>query len=90
MQALTLMIVYAVTTVTVQFIGFLISRLVDYEWPTLGLMTFLILFLGAFGLAWPIAVRLAEFLIRARGYTVETAQSGGYVVEERKVRRAAS
>ena len=90
MQALTLMVVYALTTITVQFIGFLISRLVDYEWPTLGLMTFLILFLGAFGLAWPIAVRLAEFLIRARGYTVETAQSGGYVVEERKVRRAAS
>ena len=90
MQALTLMIVYVVTTVSVQFIGFLISRLVDYEWPTLGLMTFLILFLGAFGLAWPIAVRIAEFLIRRAGYEVETAQSGGYVVEERKVRRAAT
>ena len=88
MQALTLMVVYALTTISVQFIGFLISRLVDYEWPTLGLMTFLILFLGAFGLAWPIAVRVAEFLIRSRGYTVETAQSGGYIVEERKVRRA--
>ena len=88
MQALTLMIVYVLTTVSVQFFGFLISRLVDYEWPTLGLMTFLILFLGAFGIAWPIAVRVAEFLIRRAGYVVETQQSGGYVVEERKVRRA--
>src|ERR1041384_568346 len=77
MQALTLMIMYVLTTFAVQFIGFLISRLVDYEWPTLGLMTFLILFMGAFGIAWPIAVRLAEWLIRARGYVVETEQSGG-------------
>ena len=88
MQALTLMIVYVLTTVSVQFLGFLVSRLVDYEWPTLGLMTFLILFLGAFGIAWPIAVRVAEFLIRRSGHVVETQQSGGYVVEERKVRRA--
>ena len=88
MQALTLMVVYVLTTVSVQFLGFLISLLVDYEWPTLGLMTFLILFLGAFGIAWPIAVRVAEFLIRRAGYVVETQQSGGYVVEERKVRRA--
>ena len=77
MQALTLMIVYVLTTFAVQFIGFLISRLVDYEYPTLGLMTFLILFLGAFGVAWPIAVRITEALIRWRGYEVETEQSGG-------------
>ena len=77
MQALTLMIVYALTTLSVQFLGFLISRLVDYEWPTLGLMTFLILFMAAFGIAWPIAVRVAEFLIRRSGHVVETEQSGG-------------
>ena len=35
--------------------------------------------MAAFGLAWPIAVRIAEFLIRRAGYVVETAQSGGYV-----------
>ena len=70
------MIVYVLTTFAVQLIGFLISRLVDYEWPTLGLITFLILFLGAFGIAWPIAVRVAEWLIRWRGYVVETEQSG--------------
>ena len=90
MQALTLMVVYALTTISVQFLGFLISRLVDYEWPTLGLMTFLILFMAAFGIAWPIAVRVAEFLIRRAGYEVETVQSGGYVVEELKRRPAAA
>ena len=77
-----------IATFIPKFLGFLVSRLVDYEWPTLGLMTFLILFLGAFGIAWPIAVRIAEFLIRRSGHVVETMQSGGYVVEERKVRRA--
>ncbi|MEA2978952.1 MAG: hypothetical protein QOF09_775 [Alphaproteobacteria bacterium] len=90
MQALTLMIVYALTTISVQVLGFVVSRLVDYRWPTLGLMSFLILFMAAFGIAWPIAVRLAEFLIRRSGHVVETQQSGGYIVEERKVRRAAT
>jgi len=88
MQALTLMVVYAITTISVQFIGFLISRLVDYEWPTLGLMTFLILFMASFGVAWPIAVRVAEFLIRRSGHEVQTAQSGGYIIEELKRRPA--
>ena len=77
MQAGALMVIYVLTTGIVQLIGFLISRLVDYAYPTLGLMTFLILFLGAFGLAWPIAVRIAEFLIRSRGFVVETKQSTG-------------
>ena len=76
MQAAILMVVYVLTTVSIQFIGFLISRLVDYEWPTLGLMTFLLLFMGAFGLAWPIAVRIAEALILRAGYVLETEQSG--------------
>ena len=76
MQALTLMIVYILTLISTQFAGFLISRLVDYQWPTLGLMTFLILFLSAFGVAWVPAVRIAEWLIRSRGFEVETKQSG--------------
>lgn len=75
MQALTLMIVYVLSLLSVQLIGFGISRLVDYQYPTLGLMTFLILFLGAFGLAWPIAVRIAEWAIRRAGHVVETKQS---------------
>ena len=77
MQALTLMIVYGLTVISVQFIGFLISRLVDYQYPTLGLTTFLILFMAAFGIAWPLAVRVAEWLIRRSGHVVETQQSGG-------------
>ena len=36
-------------------------------------MTFLVLFLGAFGFAWPIAVRIAEWLIRRSGREIEKA-----------------
>jgi hypothetical protein len=49
--------------------------MIDYKFPTFGLMTFLILFMAAFAIAWPIAVRIAEWIIRARGYVVETQQS---------------
>ena len=77
MQAGILLVVYVLTTISIQFIGFLISRLVDFQWPTLGLMTFLILFMGAFGLAWPVAVRIVEWVIQRAGYTLETEQSGG-------------
>lgn len=77
MQSLTLMIAYVLSVLTLQFIGFLISRAVDYQWPTLGLMTFLILFMAAFGFAWPLAMRVAEWLIRRPGYEIETEQSGG-------------
>jgi signal transduction histidine kinase len=76
MQAGILLIIYVLTTISIQFGGFLVSRLVDYEWPTLGLMTFLILFMGAFGLAWPIAVWIAEAIIRRLGWVLETQQSG--------------
>jgi uncharacterized membrane protein YkvI len=76
MQAALLIAIYVLITLMLQFIGFLISQLVDYEWPTLGLMTFLILFLSAFGIAWPIAVWVTEWLIRRAGYKVETEQSG--------------
>jgi uncharacterized membrane protein YkvI len=75
-QALTLMVVYILSLISTQFVGFLISRLIDYQWPTLGLMTFLILFLAAFGIAWVPAVRIAEWIIRSRGFEVETKQSG--------------
>lgn len=77
MQAGILMVIYVLTLVSVQFVGFLISRLVEYQWPTLGLTTFLLLFMAAFGIAWPIAVFIAEWVIRRLGYVVETAQSGG-------------
>ena len=73
MQALLLMGVYVLTTIAVQFIGFLISRLVDLQFPAFSVMVFLMLFLAAFGIAWPIAVRIAETIIRASGHVVQQA-----------------
>ncbi len=77
MQAVTLIVTFVLTAAVVQFAGFLISQVIDRVWPTAGLLTFLILFLMAYGIAWPIAVRIAEWLIRRAGYVVETEQSGG-------------
>lgn len=76
MQSLILMGTFITTTLMLQFLGFGISRAVDSQWPTLGLMTFLVLFLGAFFLAWPIAVRLAEWVILRMGLVLQTEQSG--------------
>ena len=72
MQALLLMIIYIFTTALVQFVGFLISRLVHLQFPSTSVMTFLVLFLAAFGLAWPIAVFVTEWLIVRSGRKVET------------------
>jgi len=77
MQSLVLLGVFVLTAVTLQAIGFGVSRLVDYQFPALGLTTFLVLFIAAFFVAWPIALRIAEWLIRRAGYVVETEQSGG-------------
>lgn len=77
MQAGLLLAVYVVTTIAVQLLGFAISQAVSQQWPTAALMTFLVLFMAAFGLAWPLAVRITEWLIRRSGYVVETEQSGG-------------
>ena len=76
MQAITLLVTFVLTAIVIQFCGFLISQVIDRVWPTAGLLTFLILFLAAYGIAWPIAVRIAEWLIRRAGYVVETEQSG--------------
>ena len=76
MQAATLLVVYVLTIIVFQLLGFGISRIIDSQFPALGLMTFLVLFIAAFGLAWPPAVRIAEWLIRSRGFVVETKQSG--------------
>ena len=71
MQALLLMIVYIFTTALVQFLGFLISRVVHLQFPSTSVMTFLVLFLAAFGLAWPISVYVTEWLIKRSGRKVE-------------------
>ena len=76
MQSLKLLVIFVLTAIMLQSIGFLISRLVDYQYPAFGLMTFLVLFISAFFVAWPIALRIAEWLIARIGYVVETEQSG--------------
>jgi hypothetical protein len=67
-QALLLMIVYIVTTVAVQSMGFFISKAIGYIYPALGLTTFLMIFLGAFALAWPIAYWITVTVIRKAGF----------------------
>ncbi len=71
MQSAFLMLVYILTAAVVQLIGFLVSRIVEYQWPSFGLMAFLIIFMAAFGIAWPIALRIAEWGIRKAGYEVD-------------------
>jgi hypothetical protein len=71
MQAAILMGTYILTAVVVQFIGFVISQAVEVQWPAAGLLTFLILFMAAYGIAWPIAVRIAEWGIVRFGYEIE-------------------
>jgi len=61
--ALALIAIYILITLALQFAGFIVSRLVEAIEPTFGLMTFLILYLGMFWAAWPIAVRVAEAFV---------------------------
>jgi hypothetical protein len=77
MQAGALLGIYVLTTIVVQLVGFGVSQAVSYQWPAMGLMTFLVLFMAAFGLAWPLAVLIAESALRRFGFEVETEQSGG-------------
>jgi hypothetical protein len=51
---------YLVVTIVLQLIGFVISRAVDQIAPSVSLLVFLTLFLGSFGLGWPIAVRITQ------------------------------
>jgi hypothetical protein len=57
--AIALIVTYLVLTGILQFIGFMVSWIVDRFNPAVGLMTFVILFVAMFWLAWPIAVRLS-------------------------------
>ncbi len=75
MQALLLMTVYVFTTALMQVVGFLVSRLVHLQFPSTSVMTFLVLFLAAFGIAWPIAVFVTEWLIKRSGGKIEVMDS---------------
>jgi hypothetical protein len=61
--AIALMSIYILITAGLQAVGFLVSRLVEMIAPAAGLITFLILYLAMFWIAWPIAVRLTETYI---------------------------
>lgn len=56
--AALLLMTYLLVVVVLQAIGFGASKLFDYMNPAGSLLFFLVAFIGAFGLAWPIAVRL--------------------------------
>jgi uncharacterized membrane protein YhaH (DUF805 family) len=58
--AILLLMTYVFVVMALQALGLGASRLVDYASPSWSLLFFLVLFIGAFGLAWPIAVRLTE------------------------------
>jgi hypothetical protein len=58
--AILLLMTYVFVVMALQALGFGASRLVDYANPSWSLLFFLVVFIGAFGLAWPIAVRLTE------------------------------
>lgn len=59
-DSLVLMIVYVLLTVVIQFAFFVVSRAIDAVAPDWSLLAFLCLFMTAYGLAWPLAVRLTE------------------------------
>ena len=58
--ALVLMGVYVLVTFALQVIFFGVSKVFDGLFPEWSLLIFLTLFMCAYGLAWPIAVRLTE------------------------------
>jgi hypothetical protein len=58
--AMLLMGVYVLVTFALQLIFFMISRFVDQIAPDWSLLVFLVLFLCAYGFAWPVAVHLTE------------------------------
>jgi hypothetical protein len=61
--ALVLIGIYIIVTATLQLVGFLISQGVNEFYPSVSLMTFLVLFMAMFYSGWPIAVRISDWLI---------------------------
>jgi hypothetical protein len=69
------MLVYILTAIVVQAIGFGISEIIAVQWPAASLPTFLLIFMAAFGVAWPLAVRIGEWAILKAGYELDTRSS---------------
>lgn len=73
MQAGLLIVVLLFTAALVQALLFGISWIVDHRWPAAGMLMFLPLFLCAYCIARPIAVRITEWLIVKAGHKVQSA-----------------
>lgn len=58
--AVAALLIFIVIAMCFQATGFLISRLVDLVFPAFSLITFLLLFIAAMYLAWPVAVYVTE------------------------------
>jgi uncharacterized membrane protein YkvI len=70
MQAVFLMVTYVLTAIGFQVAGFGVSRVIEYQYPTAGLTAFLLMFLLALVVAWPIAIVIAEWAIQKAGFTL--------------------
>jgi hypothetical protein len=90
MDTVTLIAIYIVTTMIYQSIGFGISRAVDYQFPTAGLLVFLVLYLGAFYLAWPTAVRIFERLWGDRPLRGEDEAAAAARLDRHRARQPAA
>jgi hypothetical protein len=62
MQGLALLAIYVVVALAGQVLGYGISSLIDRVAPAAGLPVFLAIFLGMLVFAWPIAVRVMDWL----------------------------
>jgi len=85
MQGLALLSIYVVVAIAGQVVGYGISSLIDRAAPALGLPVFLAIFLGMLAFAWPIAVRLMNWLFPE---TLETPVRSPVVPADAAVLRA--
>lgn len=60
---LVLLAIYVVVIITLQVVSFFISQMIGYFNPAISLMTFLVLFMAMFWVAWPVAYRVTAWLI---------------------------
>lgn len=90
MDTIALISIYIVTTFIYQSIGFGISRAVDYQFPTAGLLVFLILYLSAFYLAWPTATRIFERLWGDRPLRGEDEAAAAARLDRHRARQPAA
>jgi len=85
MQGLALLAIYVVVALAGQVLGYGISSLIDRAAPAAGLPMFQAIFLGMLAFAWPIAVRVMNWLFPE---TLETPVRSPFVLADATVLRA--